>query len=166
MILQGCLNLIKRCFVINKKIKQKTKNITYPFNFTFIKVPLLLVMKSSYFGFGSPQHRLTCMQGQKHFNFLIICIYFYLICSMINFSKPLLCMTLICGDWSDWLISFKAVFVSTVLLCVQPLPGKQLFLMLQKQHLVAKNEFACSFRPRRKSSFPGSARATSGRAIC
>ncbi len=22
--------------------------------------------------------------------------------SMIHFSKPLLCLTLICGDWSDW----------------------------------------------------------------
>ncbi len=29
----------------------------------------------------------------------------------INFSKNLLCVTLICGDWSDWSISFKAVFV-------------------------------------------------------
>ncbi len=28
--------------------------------------------------------------------------------STIHFSKPLLCVTLICGDWSDWLISFKA----------------------------------------------------------
>ncbi len=27
--------------------------------------------------------------------------------STIHFSKPLLCMTLICGDWSDWLISFS-----------------------------------------------------------
>ncbi len=33
----------------------------------------------------------------------------------------------------------KAVFVSAELLCV--------FLPLQKQHLVAKNEFAFSFRP-------------------
>ncbi len=31
-----------------------------------------------------------------------------------------------------WSISFKA---EAVLLCVQPLPGKQLFLKLQKQHL-------------------------------
>ncbi len=33
------------------------------------------------------------------------------ISSTIHFSKPLLCVTLICGDWSDWSISFKAVFV-------------------------------------------------------
>ncbi len=55
--------------------------------------------------------------------------------STINFSKPLLYVTLICGDWSGWSISFpfhKAAFVSAVLLCVQPLPGKQLFLPLQK----------------------------------
>ncbi len=38
--------------------------------------------------------------------------------SMINFSKPLLCVTLICGDWSDCSISFKAAFVSAVLLWV------------------------------------------------
>ncbi len=48
--------------------------------------------------------------------------------STIHFYKPLLCVTLICGDWSNWLISFKAAFVSAALLCVQPLPGKQLFL--------------------------------------
>ncbi len=49
------------------------------------------------------------MQGQKHFNCLIICIYFlpYLlndsqtIWSTINFSKPILCVTLIWSDWSD-----------------------------------------------------------------
>ncbi len=34
----------------------------------------------------------------------------------INFPKPLPCETLICCDWS---ISFKAVFVNAVLLCVQ-----------------------------------------------
>ncbi len=61
--------------------------------------------------------------------------------SKIHFSKPLLCVTLICGDWSDWSISFKAVFVivSSAALCTA-LPGKQLL----QQHLVA----------------------TSGRAIC
>ncbi len=65
--------------------------------------------------------------------------------SKINFSKPLLCMTLICGDWSDWSISFKEVYVivSSAALCTALL-GKQLFLTLQQQHLVA----------------------TSGRAIC
>ncbi len=75
--------------------------------------------------------------------------------STIHFSKPFFCVTLICGDWSDWSISFpfhKAAFVSAVLLCVQPLPGKQLFLPLQKRHLVAKNELAFSFRLTRKST--------------
>ncbi len=57
------------------------------------------------------------MQGQKHFNFLIICIYFYLYRSTIHFSKPLLCVTLICSDWSDWSISFKAVFVDCEQCC-------------------------------------------------
>ncbi len=49
--------------------------------------------------------------------------------STIHFSKLLLCVTLICGDWS---ISFKAVFVSArdgsgEHSSVQPLLGKQLF---------------------------------------
>ncbi len=35
------------------------------------------------------------------------------------------------------------------------LPGKPLFLLLQKQHLVAKNEFAFSFRPMRKDQQVG-----------
>ncbi len=64
--------------------------------------------------------------------------------SKINISKPLLCVMLICE-------------------CSAPLytvlPGKQLFLPLQKRHLVAKNEFAFSFRPMQKSSFPKSAHA-------
>ncbi len=76
-----------------------------------------------------------------------------------------LCVALICGDWSinltlcvtlicgDWSISFKAGFVSSVLLCVKPLLGKKPCLTLQKQHLVAKNEFAFSFRPTWKSKF-------------
>ncbi len=90
---------------------------------------------------------------------LIMCIYFYLTCSTIRstiyFSKPLLCVMLICDDWSHFhfimpVMSDKAAFLSSVLLCVQPLPGKLLFLPLLKQHLVAKNEFAFSFRPTRK----------------
>ncbi len=37
-------------------------NLKYIFCF---KVPLLWVMKGSYFGFGIPNNRLTLMQGQK-----------------------------------------------------------------------------------------------------
>ncbi len=33
------------------------------------KVPLLRVMKGSYFGFGIPNNSLTCMQGQKTLSF-------------------------------------------------------------------------------------------------
>ncbi len=47
----------------------------------YVKVSLLWVMKGSYFGFGSLQQQVTCIQAQKHFHILIICIYFYLICS-------------------------------------------------------------------------------------
>ncbi len=100
---------------------------------------------------------------KKHFYCLIICIYFlpYLlndsqtIHSTIHFSKPLLCMTLICSDWSDWSIEFlQCCFVYNV-------TRETAILLLQKQHLVAKNELAFSFRPTWKSSFPRSARATS-----
>ncbi len=36
-----------------------------------------------------------------------------IICLRIHFSKTLhVCVTLICSDWSDWSISFKAAFVS------------------------------------------------------
>ncbi len=51
----------------------------------------------------------------------------------------LLCVTLICGDWSDWshfhvimpVMPDKAEFVSSAALCTA-LPGKALFLPLQK----------------------------------
>ncbi len=101
---------------------------------------------------GVPNNRLTFMQDQKHFSYNMHLFLPYLlndsqtIRSTIHFSKLLLCVTLICADW--W-ISYKAVFVSAVLLCTA-LPRKQIFLLLQNQHLVAKNEFAFSFRPMRK----------------
>ncbi len=38
----------------------------------------------------------------------------------------------------------KSAFMSSVLLCVQPLPGKPLFLTLQKHLLLAENELAFS----------------------
>ncbi len=75
------------------------------------------------------------MQGQKtHLLFYNMHLFLpYLlndsqtIRSKINFSKPLLCVTLICGDWSDWshfhsimpVMPDKAAFLSAVLLCVQ-----------------------------------------------
>ncbi len=47
--------------------------------------------------------------------------------STIHFSKPLLCVTLICSDWSNWshfhfiipVMPDKAAFVRAELLCVQ-----------------------------------------------
>ncbi len=48
-------------------------------------MPLLWVMKSSYFGFGRPQQQVDMhARSKKYFHFLIISIYFYLICSMTN----------------------------------------------------------------------------------
>ncbi len=70
-----------------------------------------MVMKGSYFGFGSPQQQVDiCMQGQKtlwlSYNMHLLLPHLLndsqKIRSTINFYKPLLCVTLICGDWSDW----------------------------------------------------------------
>ncbi len=71
--------------------------------------------------------------------------------STIHFSKPL-CVTLICGDWSNWSHFHFIMPVmpdKAVLLCVQRYRGNCYFT-LQKLHLVAKNVFAFSFRPKRK----------------
>ncbi len=52
----------------------------------------------------------------------------------------------------------KAVFVRSVLLCVQHYQGN-IYFTTPKQHLVAKNELAFSFRPTRNLTdgqvFPG-----------
>ncbi len=103
-----------------------------------IKVPLLCVMKIHIFGFGSPQHQVYKIK--KHFNFLTIWFIFTSLAQRIQNDslndsfcfKPLLRGPLICGDWSDWSIPFKAVFVGSLWTA---LPGKQLFLTPQKQHL-------------------------------
>ncbi len=76
------------------------------------------VMKGSYFGFGSPHQQADMHARSKRtlsFSYNMHLFLPYLlndsqtIRSTIHLSKPLLCVTLICGDWS---ISFKAVFVS------------------------------------------------------
>ncbi len=74
-----------------------------------LKVPLLRVMKGSYFGFGSPQQQVDMHARLKNIHFLYLLNNSQTIPLTIHFSKPLLCVALICSDWS---ISFKAVFVS------------------------------------------------------
>ncbi len=90
-------------------------------------------MKGLFFGFGVHNNRLNCMQGQKtlsssynmHLFLPYLLIDSQMIDSTIIFFKPLLCVMIICGDWSDWshfhfimpAMADKAVFVS-VLLCV------------------------------------------------
>ncbi len=68
-----------------------------------LKYPYYELWKAHILVLWVPNNRLTCMQGKKiHFHCLIICFYFYLICLTtpktipltINFSKPLLCVTL------------------------------------------------------------------------
>ncbi len=65
-------------------------------------------MKGSYFGFGSPQQQVD-MHARSKNTFISYALIFTLfaqplpkIRSTLNFSKPLICVTLICGDWSDW----------------------------------------------------------------
>ncbi len=112
-------------------------------------------MENERFIFWFWESPTTCWHAckvKKHFHFLTIYFSFlpYLlndsqtIRSTIHFSKQLLCVMLICGDW---LISFKAVFVK--------------LLPLQKWHQVAKNKFAFSFRPQAKIKV--CVRATNGR---
>ncbi len=97
-----------------------------------LKCPYYGLWKVHILVLGIPNNRLTCMQGQKTLSFSYNTHLFlpYLLIdsqtirSTINFSKPLFSVTLICGDWS---ISFKAVFVSSVLLCVQCYRGNRYF---------------------------------------
>ncbi len=126
-----------------------------------VKVPLLWVMKCSYFGFGSPQQQADMHARSK--NTFIVLQYAFIFTLLaqrlpndsLNDSffqtLPLRDANLLWLD--DWSISFPfhiAVFVSAVLLCVQRYQGNSYFLPLQKRHLVAKNEFTFSFRPTRK----------------
>ncbi len=121
------------------------------------------------FWFGSPQQQVDMhARSKKHFHCLIICIYFYLTCSTtpkrfsstIHFSKALLCVTLICGDWSDWshfhffmpVLPDKVVFVSTVLLCVQRYWGNRYFYR-SKAAPSGKELIYISFRPTRKDQW-------------
>ncbi len=105
-----------------------------------LKVPLLWVMKGSCLVLGVPSNRLTCMQGQKtlllsykkHLFLPYLLNDSQTIRSTVHFSKALLCVTLICCDWSHrHLVSpvmpDKAVFVSAVLLCVQRYRGNRYF---------------------------------------
>ncbi len=93
-------------------------------------------MKGYFFGFGSPQQQVG-MHARSKNNMHLFLPYLLndsqTIRSMIHFSKPFLCVTLVCGDWSDWSISFKAVFVivSSADLCTA-LPGKRLFFNAPK----------------------------------
>ncbi len=103
---------------------------------------------------GVPNNRLTCMQGQKTLSFSYNMHLFYLICSTtpkrfaqrLIFPNPFLCLTLICSDWSDAVFVRQCCFVYSV-------TGETAIFNPPKVHLVAKNEFAFSFRPTRKSSF-------------
>ncbi len=48
---------------------------------TLLKCPYYGLWKGHILVLGVPNNRLTCMQGKKHFHFLIRSIYFYFTCS-------------------------------------------------------------------------------------
>ncbi len=75
-----------------------------------------------------------------------------IISSAIHFSKPLLCVTLICGDWSHFHLISPVMPDKAVCCFVYSVTGETTILPLQKQHLVAKNELTFSFRPREKTN--------------
>ncbi len=97
--------------------------------------------------FGSPQQQVGMHARSKtlalSYNMQLFLQYLLndsqTILSMIDFSKPLLCVMLIYGDWSDWsdfyfiipVMSDKAVFVSAVLLCVQRYRGNRCFYLFK-----------------------------------
>ncbi len=64
--------------------------------------------------------------------------------STIHFSKPLLCVTLICGDWFRWLV---------IIWCTAVTRETAIF-NAPKRHPVGEDEFAFSFRPTQRSIFP------------
>ncbi len=78
----------------------------------YLKRPYYGLWKVHILVLGVPNNRLTCMQGQKtlslSYNMHLFLPYLLndsqMIRTTIHFSKPLLCVTLICGDWSIGLI--------------------------------------------------------------
>ncbi len=133
---------------------------------SIIKVPLLWVMKGSYFGFGSPQQQADMHARSKNTHCLIICIYFYLTCSTtpkrfvqrLIFPNPS-----ICGEWSHFhfimpVMPDKAAFVSAVLLCVQRYRGNRYFTAPKAAS--SGKEWICIFIQ------TNAKRPTSGRVIC
>ncbi len=66
-----------------------------------LTVLLLWVMKGLYIGFGSAQQKVDMHARSKNTFIVLKYAYFYAHnCQTINFSKPLLCSTLNCSDWS------------------------------------------------------------------
>ncbi len=109
-------------------------------------MPLLWVMKGSYFGFEMHAWSKTLSFSYNMHLFLPYLLNdSQTIHSTIHFSKLLLFVTLLCSDWSN---SFQCCFVYSV-------TAETAIFKLQKRHLVAKNELAFSFRPMRKEQQVG-----------
>ncbi len=118
-----------------------------------LKCPYYGLWKVYILVLGVPNNRLTCMQGQKILSF--ICI---LLCSMTPkrfiFTKPLLCMTLVCGDWSDGRFHFH--FIMPVMLCLQRYRGNSYF-NAPKAAPSGKEWISIFIQTNAKSNFPRSA---------
>ncbi len=112
---------------------------------SMFKVPLLWVMKGSYFGFG--RYRLTCTQGQKTLSLSYnMHLFFTLLCSTTpkRFTQWFIFPNPPLHDVDQcWLVDRshfhlispvmpdKAAFVSAVLLCVQRYRGNRYFTALK-----------------------------------
>ncbi len=140
-------------------------------HFLIYSAPILGHERFIFCFWESPTTGWHAWKVNKHFHCLIICIYFlsYLhndsqtIRSTIHFSESLLCMTLICSDWSDWwlvdfimpVMSDKAAFVSAVMFWVQRYRGNCYFTAAKAAPWMAKNKLTFSFRPTREDQQVG-----------
>ncbi len=130
----------------------------------------IMVMKGSYFVLGVPNNRLTyACKVKKHFHCLIICIYFYLLAQRLpkdslndSFlqTPPLRDANL---RWLVWLDSFSFHHACNAWLkqllwaqcCFVYSVTRETAIFTLQKHLVAKNELAFSFRPKRKDQHVG-----------
>ncbi len=127
-------------------------------------------MKGSYFGFGSPQQQVDMHVMSKN-TFIVLYVFIFTLFAHRLPNKSLNDSFFQTSPLRDanlrWLVDFIMPVMPDKGQCcfVYSVTEETAILMLQKRHLVAKNEFAFSCRPTPKSSFLRSARATSGRAM-
>ncbi len=113
-------------------------------------------MKGSYFGFGSPQQQVDMHARSKNTLFSIIVFICTLLAQRLPSNSFFQTPSLRDANLL-WLVSSSSQVSPVILIkqclwaqCCFALPGKPICVPLQKRHLVAKNEFAFSLRPKWK----------------